>query len=156
MRILEPDKINRELFEDKIRQETSCWTWTAGTGSDGYGRFSVDRQPHAAHRVAYTLWIGRIPDGFAVYQKCRNRLCVNPSHLKAVTQMDIVRAGKRAEPQNKTHCPKGHELTEENKYVRPNPQNRNSYYYCRACAREYWNEHGKLKRRQRHAPERTI
>jgi hypothetical protein len=70
-------------FWSKVNPAPSecCWEWTACTYLDGYGQFRLNNQLSPAHRVAYTLTKGEIPDGLMVRHTCDNRLCSNPSHL---------------------------------------------------------------------------
>lgn len=124
-----------ELFEKKIDRTGSCWNWTAGTSNDGYGRFSVGGYPEYAHRVAYALWVGEIPSDMVVHHKCKNKLCVNPEHLEAVSVETSVNRSDRAKPLNRTHCIRGHELVGENKYAHRRKGHRPSYE-CLACRRE--------------------
>jgi hypothetical protein len=77
-------------FWSKVDQGEDCWRWTACT-SNGYGRFSVKRQPVLAHRFAYELLVGPIPEGLELDHLCRNRWCVNPDHLEPVTHDENVR-----------------------------------------------------------------
>lgn len=63
-----------------------CIEWTGKPDKDGYGRFRADGRTWAAHRFAYVLHYGFIPDGLQVEHRCRNRMCVNPLHLESVTQ----------------------------------------------------------------------
>jgi hypothetical protein len=75
---------------------TRCWLWMASTrGTGPYGRFKVDGRDVVAHRFAYELTKGAIPDGFQVDHRCRNRLCVNPAHLRVVTQKQNQENRKR-------------------------------------------------------------
>ena len=62
-----------------------CWNWTGGVSAAGYGRLAVDGQMRPAHRLAYEVAVGPIPDGAEVDHRCHNTLCVRPGHLQAVT-----------------------------------------------------------------------
>lgn len=107
-----------------------CLTWTGAIQSGGYGNFRKDGKTYKAHRVAYELRVGPIPEGAVLDHLCRNRACVRPDHLEAVTQRENVRRGdsKMARDALKTHCHNGHEFTPENTKV-------DSYgRHCRACA----------------------
>jgi hypothetical protein len=127
-----------ERFWEKVnkRAKLGCWEWTGGTKS-GYGRFVIMRGkrgfPYAAHRVAYEMCIGPIPDGLTLDHLCRNTLCVNPSHLEPVTNGENVLRGFGGSGINKrkTHCLRGHALTEDNIY---RPPGRPHTRQCRRCA----------------------
>ena len=69
---------------------TGCWIWTAYTGPDGYGRISVNDRPMLAHRASYTVHVGPIPEGLVVDHKCHTPACINPAHLRAITQKQNI------------------------------------------------------------------
>lgn len=70
-----------------------CWLWAAGLNRDGYGRFGVSGTKLGAHRVAYELLRGPIPDGLELDHLCRAPCCVNPDHLEPVTHRENCRRG---------------------------------------------------------------
>lgn len=62
-----------------------CWLWTGGKTTAGYGSFKYDGHSGYAHRYAYEVMVGEIPDGLELDHLCRVRNCVNPEHLDPVT-----------------------------------------------------------------------
>lgn len=72
---------------------TPCWTWLVGIDRDGYGTIVVEKTRRRAHREFYEQRYGRIPEGKQIDHLCRNRACVNPEHLEAVTGLVNQRRG---------------------------------------------------------------
>lgn len=71
-----------ERFWSKVNKTDTCWLWTAGMARDGYGFFWHDGKNRGAHRIAYSLANGPIPEGLLIDHACGVRSCVNPSHLR--------------------------------------------------------------------------
>jgi hypothetical protein len=124
-----------ERFWSKVDQRGECWEWTASRSDGGYGTFFCRHlpggtaRPAHAHRIAYELSVGPVPNALTLDHLCRNRGCVNPAHLEPVTRGENVLRGIGifAENKRKTHCPLGHEYTPEN--TAPSGNGRR----CRTC-----------------------
>ena len=75
----------QERFEERVTKAgpDECWLWKLKPSAAGYGVLSMGKgnNPLLAHRVAWELAHGPIPEGLYVKQRCRHRLCCNPSHL---------------------------------------------------------------------------
>lgn len=112
--VREKDPVKR--FWSRVRKG-DCWEWT-GALNHGYGYVQFDGRPQNAHRVAYRLLVGPIPEDLHIDHLCRNRRCVNPAHLEPVTLHANLLRGQGASGINarKTHCVNGHEFTPENTY----------------------------------------
>ncbi len=77
-----------------VDAESGCYLWQGSKMSrTGYGVLKVDGRRIGAHRHFYEVAHGPIPDGLVIDHLCRNPLCVNPSHLEAVTDAVNVRRG---------------------------------------------------------------
>jgi hypothetical protein len=127
-----------------IRQQDGCWLWTGMLNGHGYGLISIakgrrhGRKMFEAHRVAYQLMVGPVPEGLELDHLCRRRACVNPTHVEPVTHaINMERSRGFRTP--KLRCPAGHRLVEANIYRRPD-----GFAECRECrverGRGWWRE----------------
>lgn len=128
--------VPRDRFMAKVDTTGDCWTWTAALRGDGYPSFWLDGRNQGAHRISYEIFVGPIPDGMAIDHRCSNRSCVKPDHLEVVTTSENLSrrdlpTGANTWQGAKTHCPHGHEYTDENT-IRSGKSR-----VCRACRRAY-------------------
>lgn len=121
-------------FIHKIVVTDACWIWDAATAQDRYGSFVADRKRAPAHRVAYELWVGPIPEGLHLDHLCRVHACVNPAHLEPVTPRENALRGESPSVQLRRAgmCKAGHEMNDQTRYV-----NRQGKSKCRPCAAAY-------------------
>ncbi len=122
-----PRKTLAERFWAKVLKTDGCWLWQGYINPiTGYGQANKNQYPILAHRLAYELTYGKIPEGKFVLHKppCNNRLCVRPEHLYLGTHRDNM----DDMVQSKTLCLRGHPYDDANTYHRPDG-NRD----CKAC-----------------------
>ena len=140
-------KVNKDGPIPEHRPELGkCWVWTAALGS-GYGMFWMDGRQHRAHVVSYTWEYGEIPKWRERDHLCRNRACVRPTHLEAVTHWVNVARGTSPHGVNaaKDRCRNGHLFTDENTRI-----NSQGARVCVTCARDamrrWWAENRSTKK----------
>jgi hypothetical protein len=82
----------RQRLERRLKKDskTGCWEFQGQRSIEGYGKIKVDNKNWRAHRLAYLLFVGEIPDGMIVCHRCDNPPCCNPDHLFLGTHLDNV------------------------------------------------------------------
>lgn len=114
--------------------DTPCWPWQGSIASTGYGVFAPPKRQYGynklAHRVAYQLLVGLIPEQLTLDHLCRVRSCVNPAHLEPVSvKVNVLRGiGFTAQLAKRTHCPKGHAYDLWNTYI-----DKRGFRSCKQC-----------------------
>ena len=110
-----------------------CWMWHNGR-ERVYPHLAVDGRWIVAHRLAYELTRGPIPEGLQLDHLCRVPGCVRPLHHEVVTPRENYLRGVSGPAVNaaKTHCIHGHPFDAQNtKWVRGGRRRD-----CRTCGRE--------------------
>jgi hypothetical protein len=82
----------------RVDKSKDCWEWTGTPSQYGYGELTVDGRTYLAHRLAWELTFGPIPENMCVCHKCDNRICCNPNHLflgsKNDNIVDMIKKGR--------------------------------------------------------------
>lgn len=104
-RMIPERRILRLLDMTEITND-GCWLWRGCKTPGGYGHSSLNGKATVAHRVAYQLIVGPIPEGMDLDHLCRNRACVNPAHLDPVTRRQNLVRGVKARG-----CVNGHQYS---------------------------------------------
>jgi len=129
-RMNKPSPVEPRFWPKVVKGEdpNSCWQWIGAKSV--YGMISFEGKNENAHRVSYILKNGKVPPGLQIDHLCRNKLCVNPDHLEAVTgRTNTLRAnGPTKVNAMKTHCWRGHEFTKENTRLQ-----KSKYGFHRVC-----------------------
>lgn len=155
MNVLIKDKVSelKRMFNEI--GDKACWTMPYKPMNKGYIAFEVNRKRFLGHRFSFKLFKGPIPKGLVLDHLCRNRICMNPFHLEAVTDLENSLRGfsVATKNRNKTHCLNGHEFTPEN--IKNAGRNKIGTMWrdCKICSRKRINEwryeHGLRKRPQK-------
>lgn len=135
------DALNRLVRSYRV-DPSGCWLWQKRLNRKGYGTSSAgsrtdgSRRSVLAHRLAYELLVGPIPDGLELDHLCRNRACVNPSHLEPVSHRENIQRSDEIGKGNghKTHCRNGHPFDSTNTLVSISRFG-HRHRHCRVCGR---------------------
>lgn len=163
-----------ERFWGKVAKlgPDECWLWQAHCMKNGYGslvsgsRTNGQHRSRLAHRIAWELTNGPIPEGLNVCHRCdakypigdiTYRRCCNPAHLFVGTQTDNMHdasqkgrlpkmrpsvRGEHHYMRKKTNCLRGHPYNKANTLWLSDGTRQ-----CRLCAR-IWAKRWKIRRQQ--------
>jgi hypothetical protein len=109
---------------------SGCVLWLGSLDDKGYGRIRQPGKTSLAHKVAYELYVGPVPDGMELDHLCRNPACRAVWHLEPVThRVNLLRGvGPAAKNAAKTVCVNGHPFDDANTYRKPR-----GWRECRIC-----------------------
>lgn len=88
---MSPAERSAAQFWAKVRRGDGCWLWVGARINDGYGLLKRSGKTVLAHRYAYELTHGPVPDGRVVMHTCDTPACVRPEHLRVGTNRDNSR-----------------------------------------------------------------
>ena len=136
-------------FLGKVRKTETCWEWIGAKMGKGlaYGYGKIGEGGHRgkslyAHRLAYELFVGPIPEGMRVLHHCDNPGCVNPQHLFLGTQADnledMTMKGRRARGEHQGAAKLTQEQVQE---IRERYQAHSSEFGSTALGRRYGVSH---------------
>ena len=141
---------NEERFLGLVTMEpmSGCWLWMGHT-SKGYGYFSVSQQTRLAHRCSFHYYIEPLVNGMVIDHICRTRSCVNPLHLRQVSEKtnslenSVSFAARNA---SKKHCLNGHEYIDGSyKTIITGTKTRRLCIECSVARSRKWYERKKAR-----------
>lgn len=133
-----PRLTQREIdrFFQQVNRTDTCWIWVGYVRPDGYGHMTIRRagiqRSILVHRIAYQVLKKRLSIHRVLDHQCRNKRCVNPGHLRAVTDRTNLLSDPATmtyQNKHKRYCLRGHPLFGKNLYVYPQSHHR----CCRQC-----------------------
>ncbi len=133
------NSILKLYIDNTITDISGCILWTGYKEKAGYGNIYYHGKVHKAHRLAYELFKKSIPNNLEIDHICRNKICVNPLHLRAVSHSTNMFNSKQSDLKlTKTHCKFGHDLNISGYY------DKHSKFRCSGC-----NKRNNEKRKQK-------
>lgn len=95
----------RDRFNLCIKKTNYCWEWIGSISGNGYGQITYNKKHYLAHRLAFLFLVGELNSGMVIDHICHNARCVNPDHLRQITQPENMQ--NQLEQKNKTSIYRG-------------------------------------------------
>lgn len=124
-----------EVFKTKyLLSKEGCFIWNKSKDSKGYGIFCYKGKRVLAHRFSFITFKDKIPSDLVIDHICKNKLCVNPEHLRLLTRIENVMIGNGIPAINsrKILCNNNHPLTGNNLIIKKHKNNK-LQRVCRIC-----------------------
>ena len=80
----------------RVQRKTDCWIWPYSLNKDGYGHLQKNKKLTGAHKLIFEFINGELPKGIELDHLCRTPMCVNPTHLEAVSHAENCRRGNNS------------------------------------------------------------
>ena len=116
---------------------SDCVEYTGAKNKKGYGWRRYKGYPTLAHRAAWMEEKGEIPEDMTIHHICYNPPCINVEHLMIMTRAENTADRTYTK---KTHCPSGHEFTQENTRISRSIKKKTGKEYwfqqCKICCRD--------------------
>lgn len=120
-----------DIFWSRVTKTHNCWNWIGTKNNRGYGLF----RHKLVHRLSYEKFVGSIPPKMVVDHICRNKLCVNPNHLRVLT----IKENAFRDIPLKSVCKNGHKMVDKNIYHEKRTRGNSSWTVrkCYECKKMY-------------------
>lgn len=142
----------RAYTKADLDEATGCWISQYSTASHGYSQigWQEDGERHVVlgHRASWSHLNGQVPTGMTLDHICKNRRCVNPAHLRLLSNFENARR-TNGEDWPVGSCRHGH--GPEYIVLRTSTNKRGERYkkrVCQLCSRRWQNDYEDRRKRR--------